>query len=63
MTRDQVSQLTFTELRALLLTADGKGKEAKEYALETLLDNKWDAGYKCGAGDERFGGGPGADKE
>ncbi len=62
MTYDEASKLSFTELRAILLTVDGKGKSTKEIALEELLSRKYDEGYNCGAGDERYGGGPGADR-
>ncbi len=33
-----LSQLTDQDLRAILLTCDGKGKEAKEAALRELID-------------------------
>lgn len=41
MTEKEISNLTFTELVSILLTADGKGKYVKQLALEELLDRKY----------------------
>lgn len=53
MTHADASKLSFIELRAILLTVDGKGKSVKEIALEELLDRKYNEGFICGEANER----------
>ncbi len=53
MTSEEIRKLSFTELRELLLTCDGKGRAAKEIALEELLDRKYDEGVEVGEYNER----------
>lgn len=48
MTRRDAMKLSDSELRALLLTADGKGKTEKEIALEELLERKYAEGWDNG---------------
>lgn len=45
MKPSEVFDLPDDELRAILLTVDGKGRTVKELALDELLARKWGRGY------------------
>lgn len=54
MDYDTASKLSVEELTAILLTVDGKGKEAKRIALEELLQRKYEEGCREGEYSERM---------